>query len=204
MAPMAPKQLSRLGSVFHLDNLSRLSPLPTIEQTPNRFLLSCSRLDLETNPFEQSFTLLPAPTPSTTTHGFSTFASPILPPLNMGRGAAPGPIVPSHLAQQHPLLQSSSAAAESHHGHKSRRDESDDDGRSEMPGTQKTPSGNNDARNRHARARKHRTPARARPAAARGRNSRVAAEVAVRVRVKDSYLSGQGALAWVAGRRGGI
>ncbi|CAG8526570.1 19453_t:CDS:2 [Gigaspora margarita] len=30
-------------------------PPPTIEQTPTRFLASCSKLDLEPNPFEQSF-----------------------------------------------------------------------------------------------------------------------------------------------------
>ncbi|CAG8552891.1 23587_t:CDS:2, partial [Dentiscutata erythropus] len=38
-------------------------PPPTIEQTPTRFLASCSKLDLEPNPFEQSFSGV-APVPS--------------------------------------------------------------------------------------------------------------------------------------------
>ncbi|CAG8520682.1 2244_t:CDS:2 [Dentiscutata heterogama] len=38
-------------------------PPPTIEQTPTRFLASCSKLDLEPNPFEQSFSGV-APIPS--------------------------------------------------------------------------------------------------------------------------------------------
>ncbi|KAL1923993.1 uncharacterized protein VTP21DRAFT_7028 [Calcarisporiella thermophila] len=34
---------------------SGLAPLPTIDQTPTRFLAACSNLELEPNPFEQSF-----------------------------------------------------------------------------------------------------------------------------------------------------
>ncbi|KAJ3220381.1 hypothetical protein HDU67_000048 [Dinochytrium kinnereticum] len=38
------------------------SPLPTIEQTPNRLLASISQLDMEPNPFEQSFAFGPGAT----------------------------------------------------------------------------------------------------------------------------------------------
>ncbi len=41
-----------------LDCLARVSPLPTIEQTPNRFLASISQLDLEHNPIEKSFSAI--------------------------------------------------------------------------------------------------------------------------------------------------
>ncbi|KAJ3416673.1 hypothetical protein HDV05_000503 [Chytridiales sp. JEL 0842] len=58
------------------------SPLPTIEQTPNRFLASCSTIDFEPNPFEQSFSSTSGPAPEPPSgYGFSLSPKPILPPL---------------------------------------------------------------------------------------------------------------------------
>lgn len=63
------------------------APLPTIEQTPTRFLQACSKLDLEPNPFEQSFGGLPssdtpgnAVSPKTVLPPVASIASPSLPP----------------------------------------------------------------------------------------------------------------------------
>ncbi|RUS18071.1 hypothetical protein BC938DRAFT_476078, partial [Jimgerdemannia flammicorona] len=53
------------------------APLPTIEQTPTRFLQACSKLDLEPNPFEQSFGGLP----SGDTQGNTSSPKPVLPPV---------------------------------------------------------------------------------------------------------------------------
>ncbi|RUS14018.1 putative bZIP transcription factor [Endogone sp. FLAS-F59071] len=62
------------------------APLPTIEQTPTRFLQACSKLDLEPNPFEQSFGGLPsaetpgnAASPKTVLPPVASIASPSLP-----------------------------------------------------------------------------------------------------------------------------
>ncbi|KAJ3193744.1 hypothetical protein HK101_004246 [Irineochytrium annulatum] len=67
------------------------SPLPTIEQTPNRFM---SKLDMEPNPFEQSFLSssagLPIPDPHSGT-GYSASPKPILPPLSMPPSGIIGP-----------------------------------------------------------------------------------------------------------------
>ncbi|CAG8556590.1 10527_t:CDS:2 [Diversispora eburnea] len=59
-------------------------PPPTIEQTPTRFLASCSKLDLEPNPFEQSFSGV---APITENAGTSS-PKPSLPPLS--QLASPG------------------------------------------------------------------------------------------------------------------
>ncbi|TPX68567.1 hypothetical protein SpCBS45565_g03083 [Spizellomyces sp. 'palustris'] len=60
------------------------SPLPTIDQTPNRFLQNCTKLDLEPNPFEVSFLAqqngAPIPEPPSGI-GFASSPNPILPPL---------------------------------------------------------------------------------------------------------------------------
>ncbi|KND03661.1 uncharacterized protein SPPG_01131 [Spizellomyces punctatus DAOM BR117] len=60
------------------------SPLPTIDQTPNRFLQNCTKLDLEPNPFEVSFLAqqngAPIPEPPSGV-GFASSPNPILPPL---------------------------------------------------------------------------------------------------------------------------
>ncbi|KAJ3190090.1 hypothetical protein HDU85_000381 [Gaertneriomyces sp. JEL0708] len=60
------------------------SPLPTIDQTPNRFLQNCAKLDLEPNPFEVSFLAQqagsPIPEPPSGT-GFASSPNPVLPPL---------------------------------------------------------------------------------------------------------------------------
>ncbi|RHZ46645.1 hypothetical protein Glove_610g9 [Diversispora epigaea] len=59
-------------------------PPPTIEQTPTRFLASCSKLDLEPNPFEQSFSGV---APITENAGTNS-PKPSLPPLS--QLASPG------------------------------------------------------------------------------------------------------------------
>ncbi|KAI8910635.1 hypothetical protein DFJ77DRAFT_470506 [Powellomyces hirtus] len=59
------------------------SPLPTIEQTPNRFLHKSAKLDLEPNPFEFSFSAQQRTGSSQPSHttGFASSPNPILPPL---------------------------------------------------------------------------------------------------------------------------
>ncbi|KAI8591991.1 hypothetical protein BDZ88DRAFT_328162 [Geranomyces variabilis] len=59
------------------------SPLPTIAETPNRFLQKTAKLDLEPNPFEFSFSGQQGGSsqPSSHSAGYGTSPSAILPPL---------------------------------------------------------------------------------------------------------------------------
>ncbi|KAJ3056606.1 hypothetical protein HK097_005769 [Rhizophlyctis rosea] len=82
-----PMRLGALSASSLLDFPPGLSPspLPTIEQTPNRFLAACAaKLDQEPNPFETTFKQVasggPVPEPPSGI-GFSLSPKPILPPL---------------------------------------------------------------------------------------------------------------------------
>ncbi|KAJ3197398.1 hypothetical protein HK101_003824 [Irineochytrium annulatum] len=78
------------------------SPLPTIEQTPNRFLASVSKLEMEPNIFEQSFSAGSGPSSSSfgqppppsflatsSVFGYSASPKPVLPPLLTSAGRHP-------------------------------------------------------------------------------------------------------------------
>ncbi|KAJ3036438.1 hypothetical protein HDV00_002720 [Rhizophlyctis rosea] len=73
------------GSLLDFPPGASPSPLPTIEQTPNRFLAACAaKLDQEPNPFENTFKQVasggPIPEPPSGS-GFSLSPKPVLPPL---------------------------------------------------------------------------------------------------------------------------
>ncbi|CAH1762251.1 14964_t:CDS:2 [Entrophospora sp. SA101] len=103
-----------IKKINHKNIIKSNPPPPTTEQTPTRFLAACSKLDLEPNPFEQSFSGVASHSEGT---GQST-PKPILPSVaqltspspgndywNMTQSLRSGPLSPSMLeGPQEPIL----------------------------------------------------------------------------------------------------